>query len=351
MRLANVEPAPSLELFISGTQWIDAFPGRLASHVDRLANLLAEEEGRAPGAAAAGEGRAEPRKLPKWVLPIGAAAAVLLVLGAGIAFWPAHEQISDSSERADPSLDTKPVWLPKQNTAPQQQMAAVQVPAPALKSEQQAAGIQPGEFEDVTVEGALERPTGRALGLNPQGASDEDFQTCEKASGDQGIAACDRAIAGGKFTGRNLSYLYNDRGFLRMQKGELDQALVDLDEAIRIDASNFFALWNRGAVYGAKSDFARAQEDFTKALALNPDDTTKAKIDEALNAVTASAKAANSQTSDPSVISDPSVFWGQEEGAGASASSSYPADAAMPAAPSTEAMPAIPAAPPPMPDQ
>ncbi len=33
------------------------------------------------------------------------------------------------------------------------------------------------------------------------------------------MAACGRAIAAGKFNGRNLSYLYSDRGFLRMQKG------------------------------------------------------------------------------------------------------------------------------------
>jgi hypothetical protein len=44
VRIANVEPAPSPELFVSGTQWIDAFPGRLAPHIGRLANLLAEEE-------------------------------------------------------------------------------------------------------------------------------------------------------------------------------------------------------------------------------------------------------------------------------------------------------------------
>ena len=28
VRIADVQPAPSLELFISGTQWIDAFPGQ-----------------------------------------------------------------------------------------------------------------------------------------------------------------------------------------------------------------------------------------------------------------------------------------------------------------------------------
>lgn len=43
VRTANVEPAPALELFISGTQWIDAYSGRLASHIDRLAKLLGEE--------------------------------------------------------------------------------------------------------------------------------------------------------------------------------------------------------------------------------------------------------------------------------------------------------------------
>ncbi len=44
VRLADVVPAPALELFISGTQWIDAFPGSLAPHIGRLAKLLGEDE-------------------------------------------------------------------------------------------------------------------------------------------------------------------------------------------------------------------------------------------------------------------------------------------------------------------
>jgi tetratricopeptide (TPR) repeat protein len=326
IRLANVEPAPTLELFISGTQWIDAFPGKLGPHIGKLAKLLGEGGGIEQAKPEQSDARTAPGKRPKWALPAGAAAALLLAVGVGFALWPDRSRVSN----ADPFLMTKPVWDDKQETQAPQQMAAAQVPEPALalKSKQQV------EFEDETVEGALERPTGRALGLNSQGAPDADFRACEKASGDEGIAACDRAIASGKFSGRNLSYLHNDRGFLRMQKGELDQALVDLDEAIGIDASNFFAFWNRGAVYGAKSDFVRAQADFTQALALNPDETTKAKIVEALNAVTASAKAADAQSYDPSVISDPSTFGGDQEGS-ASAASSYPADA-MPASPAAE---------------
>ena len=45
MRLANVEPAPALELFISGTQWIDAFPGRLGAAYRQVAKLLGEDGG------------------------------------------------------------------------------------------------------------------------------------------------------------------------------------------------------------------------------------------------------------------------------------------------------------------
>jgi hypothetical protein len=40
IRVANVEPSPSLELFISGTQWIDAFSGRLGPHSCRPSSKL-----------------------------------------------------------------------------------------------------------------------------------------------------------------------------------------------------------------------------------------------------------------------------------------------------------------------
>ncbi len=331
VRIADVQPAPSLELFISGTQWIDAFPGRLSAHIGRLAELLAGEEGRVLGVAR--EPGEEPRRLPKWVMPLGVAASVLLVLGIGIAFWPRHEPVPDRTEQADNPLDTKPVWFSKPDAKPQQQTASAEL------SDEMIVGGKPVPEEH--------SQSAAALGL---AGRDADYQTCETSPGDEGLAACDRAIAAGKFLGRNLSLLYSDRGFLRMQKGELDLALADLDEAARIDSSNFYAFWSRGAVFAAKSDFDRAREDFTTALALNPDKTSKAKIEEALNAVTASAKPDPSR--EETVISDPSRFWGQDQQGSASASSSYPADAmpapaeAYPASPSMDPTP-MPAEPPP----
>ena len=51
------------------------------------------------------------------------------------------------------------------------------------------------------------------------------FRACEKLPGNDGIDACDRAIASGKFTGRALSYLYSDRGYLLMRTRSRSQGL------------------------------------------------------------------------------------------------------------------------------
>ena len=95
----------------------------------------------------------------------------------------------------------------------------------------------------------------------------------------------------------------------------------------------------------AEADFASARSDFTTALSLNPDASSKIKIEEVLNAAKTALKAPSVQAAEPGVITDPSQFGGEQQGS-ASAASSYPIDA-MPSAPAVEAMPAIPAAPPP----
>lgn len=327
VRIANVEPSPSLELFISGTQWIDAFGGKLGPHIDRLANLLGEEEG-APVTAAGDKDDAKPRQTPRWVWPAGAAASVLIAVGAGLALWPGQQ--TPDGPVAPNSLMTKPVWLPKPEAQPKEQMAAAE---PSGDTEMIVGG-KPAEASGADVARPASDPS----------AGDPDFRACEKSSGYEGIAACDRAIASGKFTGRMLSYLYSDRGFMRMQPGDLDGALVDLNKAAEIDSTNFYAFWNRGAVHVAQGDLESARSDFNRALALNPDQTSKVKIEEALNAVTG-ANAPQSQASDPSVISDPLVFGGHDEGTAADAAA-YPAEA-MPASPSVDPAPALPAAPPP----
>jgi tetratricopeptide (TPR) repeat protein len=120
-----------------------------------------------------------------------------------------------------------------------------------------------------------------------------------------------------------------------MQPGDLDAALADFDKAAEIDPTNFYAFWNRGAVFVAKGNYERARTDFTAALALGPDTASKARIEEALNAIRGSEPKA--EPADPSVITDPSRFGGELQD-GASAASSFPTDA-MPAAPPMAVIP------------
>ena len=129
VRVADVQPGPALELFISGTQWIDAFPGRLAAHVDRLASMVAEEEGRASDMASPSDTQLAPRNLPKWVMPLGLAAMVLLVIGTGITIWQRHETIpkgsQDSSQDDARSLIVDPAWRGEGIKPKQDQVALV----------------------------------------------------------------------------------------------------------------------------------------------------------------------------------------------------------------------------------
>jgi tetratricopeptide (TPR) repeat protein len=187
-------------------------------------------------------------------------------------------------------------------------------------------------------------------GVDQDGRLQTDFYACANLAPDLAIPACDRAIGSGSYAGMELAGLYNDRGNAHMDKGELDMALADLDEAIRLNPRNFVAFWNRAAVYAAKNDFERARSDFTNALALNPDETSKQKIVEALNAVAVnpSAKAASD---DPLVITTPT--WASPGSDSSAAEASVPAltypPAALPASPPMATIPAFPASPSPMP--
>jgi tetratricopeptide (TPR) repeat protein len=160
----------------------------------------------------------------------------------------------------------------------------------------------------------------RALALNPDPALrqkleaalggvekfDPDYQACDSGSGAAAMAACDRAIGSGKFGGRSLAFLFNDRGYLRMVAGKLDEALIDLNNAVELDPSGPYQYWNRAEIYRFRGDLQRAAADYRKALELGPRKEDRQKIEAALNAVTAKR--------DPAVITDPSVFSGVSSG-------------------------------------
>jgi tetratricopeptide (TPR) repeat protein len=102
-------------------------------------------------------------------------------------------------------------------------------------------------------------------------AQGDDRVTCERASGEVAIAACNRAIASGRFSGVALAKLHTNRGVELKQKGDLDAALKDYDAAIALNPVDFFAFNNRANVRRDKGDVAGAIADYSEAARLEPD--------------------------------------------------------------------------------
>src|SRR5688572_18244053 len=95
----------------------------------------------------------------------------------------------------------------------------------------------PGEFS--LVEEPMPRSTAAVLGLlavlAAAPARADDFADCAKATlgAEAAIASCTRAIATGKFSGRNLAILHINRGVAHGANDDLDQAIADYETASR----------------------------------------------------------------------------------------------------------------------
>lgn len=203
IRIENVQPSPSLELFISGTQWIDAWSGGLSPHIDGLANLLRKKRSATQAVAATGESETKPPMLsrvrPAWLVG-GAALTIAAIAGAVLLLMP--------------------YW-------------------------------------------------NRGGGSTASLADDPDYQACAKMSGDTAIAFCDRALASGKFTGKELAIAYLNRGYERGTKNDRDGELSDYEAAIRADPTYALAYSNRGIVYRRLGKLDLALEDLNEAIRLD----------------------------------------------------------------------------------
>ncbi len=98
----------------------------------------------------------------------------------------------------------------------------------------------------------------------------DDSKTCAEASGDVAIAACTRAIKSGRFKGHDLASQYVNRGVEYNSASELDRAIADFSEAIRLNPKFAMAFYNRGIAYRSKNDPDRAIADYNEAIRLNP---------------------------------------------------------------------------------
>lgn len=117
-----------------------------------------------------------------------------------------------------------------------------------------------------------------AVLLLPGGASAGPHEDCANLSlsmdhktADPQIAACTKAIAAAQRANdrKRLTEAYNRRGLGYLDKKDLDLALADFSEAIKISPGYVRALDNRADVYREKKEFDLALKDYNEALRLD----------------------------------------------------------------------------------
>ena len=87
---------------------------------------------------------------------------------------------------------------------------------------------------------------------------------------DERVKACTTVIDTKSETGRRLAGAYCNRGHGLTERRELDAALSDLDEAVKLDPTYACAYNNRGRVYSFKRDYDRAIAEYDQAIKLDP---------------------------------------------------------------------------------
>jgi tetratricopeptide (TPR) repeat protein len=104
--------------------------------------------------------------------------------------------------------------------------------------------------------------------------SDEDWDSCARAaelSSDRPIRGCTAVIKAGERILAQLVAAYNNRGLAFRANGDLDRAIEDYDQAIRLMPDHHVAINNRGVAWMAKGDLDRAITDFDRAIRLKSD--------------------------------------------------------------------------------
>src|SRR5262245_46619790 len=105
----------------------------------------------------------------------------------------------------------------------------------------------------------------------PSAAAQENAAICkdEASPADAAIAACSKIIQVSKAKTNDLASTYYNRAIAYRQKNDLDNALSDYSDAIKINPKHARAFNNRGTIYKEKGDLDRAIADFSEAIRLD----------------------------------------------------------------------------------
>src|SRR5450755_915794 len=87
---------------------------------------------------------------------------------------------------------------------------------------------------------------------------------------DQKIAACTAVIQSGRYSGKNLAIVFNNRANGYLKKGDDDRAIADYDQALKLDPNYALAYNNSGNAHFLKKNYDRAIADYDQAIRIDP---------------------------------------------------------------------------------
>src|SRR5262249_38451803 len=101
-------------------------------------------------------------------------------------------------------------------------------------------------------------------------ASESDRKDCQgQGAADQRIAACTRVIDDSSESTANRASAHNSRGIAHFNNKDLQRALADHGEAIKLDPKNARAHLNRGVVHATQRDYDAAIAEYDEAIKLD----------------------------------------------------------------------------------
>jgi tetratricopeptide (TPR) repeat protein len=83
------------------------------------------------------------------------------------------------------------------------------------------------------------------------------------------INGCSAVIESGRWSGKDLAWIFIGRGSAYSSEGDYDSAVADYDQAIQLNPNDTAGYINRGNAYVGKGDRDRAIADYNKAIELD----------------------------------------------------------------------------------